>query len=73
MYAIRPELNDGQERISVYTEPIFEEPSPVQIQVWKIENFVEEEVKRQAEQIAARENLIHFDTDKTYDESFTKH
>lgn len=57
---------------AVYTEPIFEEPSPVQIQIWKTENFVEEEIKRQVEQIAARENLIHFDTEKTYDESVKK-
>ena len=65
------ELMDKKGYLSC-TDTIFEDPAPIQIQVWNIENFVEEEVKRQAEQMAARENLIHFQTDKIYDESVHK-
>lgn len=44
------------------------EPAPIQIQVWKLQNFLEEEAKRELEQLALHEDLLHFAVDQTYSE-----
>ncbi len=43
-------------------------PAPICIEIWKMEDFVGEETKRQIEQIALRASLLDFPLEQTYDE-----